>query len=101
MIIINIYEYTKNITDQIKLSVLPTALKCSAFNNLALAKILNHFYNTWLSELCIESMGKHLVSAARDLLKLYIYISTTQLVIFVPYDHGGHLVKKLPFILLS
>ena len=57
--------------------MLPTALKCSAFNNLALAKILNHFYKTWLSEICIESMGKHLVSAARDLLKLYIYIYYT------------------------
>ena len=36
----------KTLIDQIKLSVLPIALKCSAFNKLVLAKILHHFYNT-------------------------------------------------------
>ena len=35
---------------------LPLALKASAFNNLALAKILHHFYNTRLSEEQLEKL---------------------------------------------
>ena len=54
--------------------MLPIALKCSGFNNLKLAKMPHHFYNTNLSEMFIESMEKHLVSAVRDLLKLYIHL---------------------------
>ena len=41
-------------------------------------------------------MEKHLVTAVRDLLKLYK--STTQLAIFLPHDHGGLGVKKLSFV---
>ena len=78
------------------MSVLPILLKYSAFNNLALAKILHHFYNTRLSEIRIDLMEKHLVTAVRDLLKLYK--STTQLAIFFPRDHGGLGVKKLSFV---
>ena len=62
-------KYQKLI-DQIKLSVLPISLKCSIFTNLALAKILHHFYNTRLSEIRINLMEKHLVTAVTDLLKL-------------------------------
>ena len=78
------------------MSVLPISLKCSSFNNFALAKILHHFYNTRLSEIRNDLMGKHLVTAVRDLLKLYI--SPTQLAIFLPRDHGGLGVKKLSFV---
>ena len=41
-------------------------------------------------------MEKHLVTAVRDLLKLYK--STTQLAIFLPRDHEGLGVKKLSFV---
>ena len=90
---INKYQ---TLIDQIKLSVLSISLKCCAFNNLALAKILHHFYNTRLSEIRIDLMEKHLVTAVRDLLKPYK--STTQLAIFLPRDHGGLGVKKLSFV---
>ena len=86
----------QTLIDQIKLSVLPISLKCSAFNNLVLAKVLHHFYNTRLSEIRIDLMEKHLVTAVRDLLKLYK--STTHLPIFLPRDHGGLGVKKLYFV---
>ena len=43
----------KTLVDQIKSSVLPIALNCSAFNNLALAEILHHFCSTKLSEIRI------------------------------------------------
>ena len=52
----------KTLVNQIKSSVLTIALKCSAFNNLALAKMLHHFNSTRLSEIRIESIEKHLVS---------------------------------------
>ena len=81
------------------MSVLPFSLKCSAFNNLERVKILHHFYNTRLSESRIDLMEKHVVTAVRDLLKLYK--STTQLAIFVPRDHGGLGVKKLSFALYT
>ena len=90
---INKYQ---TLIDQIKLSVLPISLKCSAFNNLALPKILHHFYNTRLSEIRIGLMEKHLVTAVRGLLKLYK--STKQLAIFLPRDHGSLEVKKLSFV---
>ena len=86
----------QTLVGQIKLSVLPISLKCSAFNNLPLAKMLHHFYNTRLSEIRIDLMEKHLVTSVRDLLKLYKY--TTQLAIFLPRDHGGLGVKKLSFV---
>ena len=76
--------------------MLTTALKCSAFNNLVLADILHHFYNTRSSEICIESMEKHLVSAIGNLLKLYK--STTQSAMFLPRNHGRLGVKKLSFV---
>ena len=41
-------------------------------------------------------MEKHLVTAVRDLLKLYN--STTQLAIFLPGDHWGLGVKKLSLV---
>ena len=44
-----ISEY-KILIGKIKLCKLPLALKSAALNNLALAKILHHFYNTRLSE---------------------------------------------------
>ena len=58
---------------------LPLALKANAFNNLALAKILHHIYNTKLSEEQLEKLDNLLTSAVRDLYCLYK--STTSLVI--------------------
>ena len=46
----------ETLVDQIKSSVLTIGLKCSAFNNLVLAKIIHHFYDARSSEICIESM---------------------------------------------
>ena len=85
----------KTLVGQIKSSVLLILLKCSAFNNLALAKNLHHFYNIRLSEIRIESMEKHLVSAVRDLLKLCKYAS--QLALFLSCNHGGLGIKMLSF----
>ena len=86
----------QTLVDQIKLSVLPISLKCTSFNNLVLAKILHHFYCKRLSEIRTDLMEKHLVTAVRDLLKLYN--STTQLAIFLPGDHWGLGVKKLSLV---
>ena len=83
----------KKLVDQIQLSVLSIVLKCSAFNNLQLAKILHHCYNTKLSKIRIELMKNHLVSAVRELLKLY-----KQLAMFLPRDHEGFVVKKICFV---
>ena len=63
---------------------------------LARAKILHHFYNTRLSEIRIESVEKHVVSAVRDLLKLNK--ATTQLAMFLPLDDGELRVKNLSFV---
>ena len=83
----------KKLIDQIQLSVLSIVLKCSAFNNLELAKILHDFYNTKLSKICIESMKNRLVSAVRELLKLY-----KQLAMCLPRDHEEFVVKKISFV---
>ena len=83
----------KSLVDNIKNSELPLSLKCSAFNNLALAKILHHFYNSRISETVLESMEKHLVESVRELFGFYK--STTQLSIFFPREHGGLGIKKI------
>ena len=72
---------------------LPLALKASAFNNLALAKILHHFYNTRLTEEQLEKSDNLLTSAVRDLYGLYK--STTSLVIYLPREHGSIGVKRI------
>ena len=87
----------KKLIDQIKSSVLTIAWKCSGFNNISLAKILHHFFNTRLSEICIESMGKILISLVIDLLKLYK--STAQLATLLPRGYGGCSVIGLQHIM--
>ena len=57
----------KHLVDNIMTSELPLPLKSSAFNNLALAKILHHFYNSRISELVLDEMEKYLVNAVREL----------------------------------
>ena len=94
--ITEIVDTYKILVDQIKSSELPLALKCSAFNNLALAKVLHHFYNTRLPENLLDSMEKHLVSTIREMLKLYK--STSQLAIFLPRENGGLGIKKLSIV---
>ena len=68
-------------------------LKASAFNNLAFAQILRHFYNTRLSEEQPEKLDNLLTSAVRDLYDLYK--SSTSLVIYLPREYGGIGVKRI------
>ena len=77
----------KLLVDQIKACELPLVLKCSAFNNFALAKILHHFYNTRLSEIILHEMNNHLVGTIRELFGFYK--STSRLIIFIPRLNGG------------
>ena len=83
----------KQLVDNIMTSELPLPLKSSAFNNLALAKILHHFYNSRISELVLDDMEKYLVNAVRELFGLYK--STTRLMIFLPRKYGGLGIKRL------
>ena len=58
---------------------LSLALKASAFNNMALAKIFQHFYNSRLSEEQLDHMDAALT---KIICQLYgLYETTTQLVI--------------------
>ena len=60
---------------------------------MPLAKVLHHFYNSRLSETVLESLEKHLVDSVREIFGFYK--STTQLVIFLPREHGGLGIKKI------
>ena len=95
----------KELVLKIKSCKLPLALKASAFNNMALAKILLHFYNTRLFEKDLKDIDGFLTKHLRELYELYelndstgltkhlrqlyeLYDSTTQLVlpnIYVKY----------------
>ena len=66
---------------------------------LALAKILHHFYNTWLTEELLEKLDNLLTSAVRDLYALNK--SATSLVIYLPREHGGISVKRISDIYRS
>ena len=48
--VIEMIDTYSDLVHKIQQCNLPLALKASAFNNLALAKILHHFYNIRLSE---------------------------------------------------
>ena len=52
-------------------SRLPLALKASTLNNMALAKILHHFYNTRLTEEQLDDIDKSVTKTVRDLYGLY------------------------------
>ena len=87
-----IEEYQK-LVKQIAECRLPLALKASAFNNMALAKTLHHFYNTRLTVQQIEEFDDILTKTVRDLYGLYS--STTRLVIYLPRDLGGIGIKRI------
>ena len=73
-------------------SSLPLALKASALNNMALAKILHHFYNTRLTEEQREDIDKSVTKTVREMYALFT--TTTNLVIYLPREYGGIGVKR-------
>ena len=87
-----ISEY-KILVGKIKLCKLPLSLKSAALNNLALAKILHHFYNTRLSEKQLNDLDHYLTENVRELYDFYK--STAQLIIYLPRENGGIGIKKL------
>ena len=82
-----IVKFKSNV-DKICACNLPITLKCSAINNLALAQILHHFYNTRLEEQEIEDLDKYVTTKIRQLLG--IYSSTTDLIIYLPRKNGRY-----------
>ena len=88
-----VIESYKDLLEKITSCKLPLALKASSLNNLALAKILHHFYNTRFTEEQLELMDKSLVKAVRNMYDLYE--TTTQLIVFLPREHGGIGVKRV------
>ena len=93
LLVIEMIDTYSDLVHKIQQCNLPLPLKASAFNNLALVKILHHFYNTRLSEEQLEKLDILLTSAVRDLYVLYK--STTSLVIYLPREHGGIGVKRI------
>ena len=86
-----IEEY-KETLDKIEGSSLPIPLKLSAFNNMALAKILHHFDNTRIEEKQLEELDKKIICVIRSMFGLYP--KATDKVFFVGRLHGGLGVKK-------
>ena len=89
-------EFIKTYLDLVKKisdSSLPLALKASALNNMALVKILHHFYNTRLTEEQLEDIDKSVTKTVREMYALYT--TTTNLVIYLPREYGGIGVKKV------
>ena len=87
-------EFIKTYLDLVKKisdSSLPLALKASALNNMALAKILHHFYNTRLSEEQLEDIDKSVTKTVREMYALYT--TTTNLVIYLPREYGVNACK--------
>ena len=82
-----------DLVHKIKKCNLPLALKACAFNNLALAKTLHHFYKSRLTEEQLEKLHKLFTSAVRDLYGLYK--STTSFVSYLPREHDGIGVKLI------
>ena len=62
-------------------------------NNLALAKILHHFYNSRLSVKQLDQLDNIITDAVRELFSLYK--STTRIVIFLPRENGGLGIKRI------
>ena len=91
--VIEMIDTYSDLVHKIQKCNLQLALKGSAFNNLALGKILHHFYNTRLTEEQLEKLDNLLTSAVFDLYGLYK--STTSLVIYLPREHGGIGVKRI------
>ena len=78
-------EY-KDMLQKIIVCNLPINFKVNAFNNLALAKILHHFYNTRLNCIQLKELDNSLKLAVKELFQLYK--STTNSVIFLSRDLG-------------
>ena len=89
----------KELVIKIKVCKLPLALKASAINNMALAKILHHFYNTRLLEKDLKDIDSFLTKHLRELYELYN--STTQLVLYLPREFGGIGIKKISDVYYS
>ncbi len=85
-------EEFKETIDKIEGSSLPIPLKLSAFNNMALAKILHHFDNTRIEEKQLEEMDSKVSCVIRAMFGLYP--KATDKVFFVGRLHGGLGVKK-------
>ena len=86
-------ENYKELLDKISKCKLPLSLKASAFNNMALAKILHHFNNTRFTEEQLEELDKAQTQTVRNLYDLYS--STTQLIIYLPREDGGIGIKRV------
>ena len=82
-----------NLLTKISDSSLPLALKANAMNNMALAKILHHFYHTRLTEEQIEDIDKSVTKTVREMYALYT--TTTNLVIYLPREYYGIGVKRV------
>ena len=65
-------DLVKKISD----SSLPLALKASALNNMALAKILHHFYNTRLSEEQLDDIDKPVTKTVREYIFIYFIFNS-------------------------
>ena len=74
-------------------------MKISAFNNMALAKILHIFYNSRIKEEDLLYMDKYLVAAVREIYGLFK--STTQAIIFTPREEGRLGVRKISYTYYS
>ena len=68
--VIEMIDIYSDLAHKIQKYNLTIALKASAFNNLALAKILHHFHNTRLSEEQLDNLDSLLTSAVGDLFGL-------------------------------
>ena len=61
----------KGIIDKIKECTLPIPLKLNAFNNMALAKIANHFENTKVEEQQLEELDTKITKTVKEIFDLY------------------------------
>ena len=85
-------EEFKETLNKIDASSLPIPLKLSAFNNMALAKILHHFDNTRIEEQQLGEMDSKVSCVVRNMFGLYP--KTTDEVFFIGRLHGGLGIKK-------
>ena len=89
----------RKLVDQLNDCKLPLTFKCSTFNNLALAKILHHFYNCRIQESILNEMDDYLTNVVRKLFGMYA--STTRLFIFMPRVNGGLGIKRISDVYYS
>ena len=92
-------EQYHQLISQIAKCKLPLALKASAFNNMALANILHHFYNTRLTVEQLDELDVYLTKVVRNLYGLYH--STTRLIIYLPHELGGIGIKRVSDVYIT